>query len=134
MSMSNLDIRITGPQGSGKTSLLKLLATGLGHLGKVQQYQNEKDERATVTVNDPVQLARFVEFDTDLERLRTPFRAKQIGYTPDAEKLCERVRELLHEHGLRVDKIDNNQLNIGRKAEVCLLDVIHRLKDEDALS
>jgi hypothetical protein len=62
--------------------------------------------------------------------LRAPFRGKQIGYTPDAEKLCERVRELLHEHGLRVDKIDNKQINIGRKSEIILLDIFHRLKDE----
>lgn len=127
---TELDIRIRGPQGAGKTSLMTLLGYTIAGLGKVVRYQNEKDERATVIIDDPAELARATAGMAPVEDLRAPFRAKQIGYTPDAEKLCERVRELLHEHGLRVDKIDNKQINIGRKSEIILLDIFHRLKDE----
>jgi ABC-type transport system involved in cytochrome c biogenesis ATPase subunit len=56
--MTELDIRIRGPQGAGKTSLMTLLAYTIAGLGKVVRYQNEKDERATVIIDDPAELAR----------------------------------------------------------------------------
>jgi ATPase subunit of ABC transporter with duplicated ATPase domains len=127
---TELDIRIRGPQGAGKTSLMTLLAYTIAGLGKVVRYQNEKDERATVVINDPAELAKATTGMSPVEDMRAPFKAKQLPYTPDAEKLCERVRELCHEHGIRIEKIDNKQVNIGRKSEIILLDIFHRLKDE----
>jgi MoxR-like ATPase len=133
-SMTELDITIRGPQGAGKTSLLKLLADAIDrfYVGKLVRYQNDDGtERCKVVVDDPVELAKLAANVEPLEDMKkAPFLGKQLPYTPDAEKLCERVSKLLDEHGIRIEKRDNKQINIGRKVEVCLLDIFYRLKDE----
>jgi len=57
-----LTITVSGPQGSGKTALLKLINSALirdGH-GSLMRCLNGKMETATVVLEDPVDLAKAV--------------------------------------------------------------------------
>lgn len=72
--MSNLQITIHGPQGSGKTALLKFIGEALFDnffCGTIERTQNEDGvESAIIHLDDPVALAKSVA-KTPLDERRT---------------------------------------------------------------
>jgi ABC-type cobalamin/Fe3+-siderophores transport system ATPase subunit len=60
--MSEIEVTVKGPAGSGKTSLLRVLANAVEWTGGLVRIENDEGvERATVTITDPVGLAKWAD-------------------------------------------------------------------------